>query len=409
MQKVGSTPCISAWNGPYELRELGEEMTVIPFSRRKSRCTERPGRTFVIHLPVAPQVVARTRFSPPPPPRSGCLTVPEAMDVLAAAMREERRDSGSTMVAITGPGDPLATPEITLHAIEAIRARYPAVPIGLKTLGLGSAALAGRLARAGLDYLEMQVDGTKAAVLEKIYAWIRPGMKTLKISEAVGLLIQEQRHGVSALSFHERQVVVVTTVYPELNVDQVGKISGEMRELGAVGIGLTPYVPEPGAEVRLASPSPAAMAAAAARAATSLPVVEPLCGEGTGATGRGRPGGAVRPRPTGERPNVAVVSASGMEIDLHLGQAFRLLIYGRRQDGLACLLDVREAPEPGTPERWRQLAGVLPDCFAVLAASAGEAPRRALAEAGIAVLVSEGGIAETVDALYGGGKKGKKR
>ena len=86
------------------------------------------------------------------------------------------------MVAITGPGDPLATPDITLQAIELVRARYPEVKIGLKTLGIGSAALAGKLARAGLNYVEMQVDGTKAAVLEKIYAWIRPGMKTLKIS-----------------------------------------------------------------------------------------------------------------------------------------------------------------------------------------------------------------------------------
>ncbi|OGR19907.1 MAG: hypothetical protein A2X81_17380 [Desulfobacterales bacterium GWB2_56_26] len=385
-------------------------MTVIPFTGQKSCCCGKIAETpFVIHLPVAPQVVARTRFSPPPPSRSGCLTVPEAMDILAAAMRKER-SGGSTMVAITGPGDPLATPDITLQTIELVRARYPELKIGLRTLGMGSAALAGKLARAGLNYVEMQVDGTKPAVLEKIYAWIRPGMKTLKTSEAVALLINEQRHGVSALKFHELKVIVTTTVYPALNIDHVAKISAEMMELGADGIGLIPYAPEPGAEVSLESPTPAAIAATAAKAAPFLPIVEPLLRERAGdSNSDSAPVKAPLPRPTSERPNVAVVSSNGMEVDLHLGQAIRLLIYGRREDGLACLLDVREAPEPCTPERWSELAGILPDCFVILAASAGETPRKTLAQAGIKILISEGSIEGTVDVLYGGGKKGRKK
>jgi nitrogen fixation protein NifB len=45
----------------------------------------------------------------------------------------------------------------------------------------------------------------------------------------------------------------------------------------------------------------------------------------------------------------------------------------------------------------------------ILAASAGETPRRILAEAGIKVLITQDNIEGTVDVLYGGGKKGKKR
>ena len=257
----------------------------------------------------------------------------------------------------------------------------------------------------------MQVDGTKPAVLEKIYAWIRPGMKTLKTSEAVALLIKEQRHGVSALKFHELKVIVTTTVYPSLNIDHVAKIITEMMELGADGIVLIPYAPEPGAEVSLESPTPAAIAATAAKAATFLPIVEPmlLAGAGNSCSGSA-PAKAPLPRPTSERPNVAVVSSNGIEVDLHLGQAIRLLIYGPREDGLACLLDVRDAPEPGAgPDRWRELAAVLPDCFVILAASAGETPCKALAQAGIKVLITEGNIDGTVDVLYGGGKKGRKK
>ncbi len=290
-----------------------------------------------------------------------------------------------------------------------MRERYPQVRIGLKTLGIGSDRLAGDLARAGVNYVEMQVDGIKSEILEKIYAWIRPGSKTLKVGEAVDLLIREQRNGVSALKFHNIKVTILTTLYPGLNIDHVPKISAAMMVLGADSMGLIPYAPEPGAEVDLECPDPMAVLAITEKARISLSMVTPLLQGDAKGTGDGVvPQAPPLPRPTGPRPNVAVVSSNGIEIDLHLGQAIRLLIYGPREDGLTCLLETRDAPEPGTAERWDELAAVLHDCFVILAASAGETPRRVLAEAGIKVLVTEDNIEGTVDVLYGGGKKGKK-
>ena len=333
--------------------------------------------------------------------------VPEAMELLDGLMKE--REESITMVAITGPGDPLATSDITLEVVRTVRERYPAVKIGLKTLGIGSDRLAGDLARAGVNYVEMQVDGIKADVLEKIYAWIRPGAKTLKVGEAVELLIREQRNGVPALRFHNIGVTILTTLYPGLNLDHAPKISAAMMVLGAGGMSLIPYTPEPGAEVDLECPEQMAVQTITEKAGNSLPIVEPLLRD-QGATAVGSAGlqAPPLPRPTGERPNVAVVSSNGIEIDLHLGQAIKLLIYGPRQDGLPCLLGTRDAPESGTTERWTELAAVLHDCFVVLAASVGETPRRALAASGIKVLITEDNIEGTVDVLYGGGKKGKK-
>ncbi|MFN2369292.1 MAG: NifB/NifX family molybdenum-iron cluster-binding protein, partial [Desulfurivibrionaceae bacterium] len=113
-------------------------------------------------------------------------------------------------------------------------------------------------------------------------------------------------------------------------------------------------------------------------------------------------------KPSKTRPNIAVVSMGGMEVDLHLGQAYRVLIYGPRQDGLTSLLGTRPVPEPGIGgSRWEELAGSLPDCFAILAASAGESPRRILGEQGITVLITDGEIEGTIDMLYNGTRKGK--
>lgn len=382
-------------------------MSVIPLNDYKNSCSRKaePGAS-VVHLPVAPQTVARTRFSPPTPVRSQCLLVPEAMDLLDRVMKE--RGARITMVAITGPGDPLATPDITLETVRQVRKRFPQLAIGLKTLGLGSEKLAGELARAGVTYVEMQVDGVKAAILEKIYAWIRPGLKTLKVGEAVELLIREQRNGVPALKFHNIEVTILTTLYPGLNIDHVPKIAAAMLVLGAGGMALIPYSPEAGTEVDLECPDPQAVQAISEKVRNSLPIIEPLLsrpGEETAGTAAPLP---LLPRPTAQRPNVGVVSSNGIEIDLHLGQAIRVLIYGPRQDGLACLLETRDAPEPGTADRWGELAAVLHDCFALLAASAGETPRRALAEAGVRVMITEDTIEGTVDVLYGGGKKGRK-
>jgi len=383
-------------------------MNISPLAESQNCCCRKPDPAdSVVHLPVAPQTVARTRFSPPTPVRSQCLLVPEAMELLDRIMNE--KGEGVRMVAITGPGDPLATPDITLETVRQVKKRYPRVKIGLKTIGLGSEKLAGDLARAGVDYVEMQVDGIKADVLAKIYAWVRPGLKTLKINEAVELLVREQRNGVPALKFHNIAVTIVTTLYPELNIDHVVKISSAMLVLGANGISLVPYVPEAGAEVHLNCPAAEVVAAVREKARASLSLVEPLLiGQQGEASDTGLATSPPLPKPHGNRVNVAVVSSNGMEVDLHLGQATRLMIYGPREDGLPCLLETREAPEPGTVDRWGELAKTLHDCFVILAASAGETPRRMLAEEGIKVLITQDVIEGTVDVLYGGGKKGKK-
>ena len=98
-----------------------------------------------------------------------------------------------------------------------------------------------------------------------------------------------------------------------------------------------------------------------------------------------------------------------MDVDLHLGHATQVLVYGPREDGLACLLGSRYLPEPGSgSSRWEALAGILDDCFVILTASAGDKPREILSRLGLSVLITDGSIDGTVDVLYGGGKKGKK-
>jgi nitrogen fixation protein NifB len=361
----------------------------------------------IIHLPVAPRSTTRTRFSAPPD-HSRCLAVTEALELLERRMEE--KNGRISMVALCGPGDPLATPDITFEVMHGIRRRFGELPIGMLTAGIGSGGLAGDLARSGLGYVEMNVEGVRREILEKLFAWIRPGSRTVQLREAAELLLQEQRSGVSALKFHGIAVSIQTTLYPGLNIDHVAKISGEMMELGADSISLTPYSPEPGAEVDLEPPSAKAVAEAICRAEANLPVVRALLyGQNNKRPKNDSPNNILTGRPTAKRPNAAVVSSNGIEVDLHLGHAIRFLIYGRRGDGLTCLLETRDAPEPGSgDERWRKVADILGDCFLLMAAGAGEKPRGILGKHGLRVLLTEENIEGLVDVLYGGGKKRKK-
>lgn len=374
-------------------------------------CAQKKNRAeTVIHLPVAPQVVARTRFSPPPPARNRCVMVSEAMDYLDQVM--QKKGDAVSMVAITGPGDPLASPDVTISAIQSVRRQYPRLKIGLKTLGIGSDKLACALAKSGVDYVEMIVNGVRSEILEKVYAWIRPGLKTLKITDAVHLLLKEQQNGIPALKFHNITVSILTTLYPGYNIAHAVKIAAEMMELGTDSIALIPYKPVPGVEVDLESPGTEIIHETTDKVSKYLPVVEPMLLQPTQKCDEDAiTEMLLYPNPTKERPNVAIVSSNGIEIDLHLGQASRFVIYGPRdEDGLACLLETRAAPEPGAgTNRWQEVAAILKDCFILLTASAGETPRQVLTEAGLKVTISEDNIEGIVDVLYGGGKKGKKK
>ena len=364
----------------------------------------------IVHLPVAPQVTAMTRFSSMLPSKISFMMPAEAVDFLDRVYAH--KNGKIDMVAIIGPGDPLAVPDTTLKTLRLVRERYPELNLGLKTLGIGAEKFAEELAGIGVGYVEMTVNAVKEELLEKIYAWIRPGQKTLKISEAVKLLISEQKNGVSALNYHDIFVTIATTLYPGINLKHIGRVSRTMMELGAESMALMPYEPETGSEVVHELPVAEQIDRARKSAGKYLPVTEArLTGKCSCTPIEAAPFNTLnQPTPTTDRPNVAVISSNGVEIDLHLGKADKILVYGPREDGLTCLREVRETPPSGGgPARWTDLAALIDDCFVLLAAHAGGTPRHILAAHNIPVLITDDQIEGVVDTLYSGGKKKKNK
>ena len=178
---------------------------------------------------------------------------------------------------------------------------------------------------------------------------------------------------------------------------------------------LSKFTPAPDSDAGLEPASPEMLEAAKAAAAEHLQVMdgpEP-CGSmivGTGCSSCGPDAGPIPaglPQPDGDRPLTAVASSDGFDINEHLGQARKLLIYGPK-DGPVSLLETRPAPLPGTgSSRWETLGKMLSDCTYLLVSGLGDTPKKILEKSGLRVIVSEENVEGMVDALYGGGKKGK--
>ncbi len=357
-------------------------------------------------LPVAPIINSRVRFLP--------LTLQKEKHLLplaAKALFENWKEQGGVAdgVMLYGPGDPLASIDETLETIKLLKDVEPDIVIAIRTLGIHGEKYADKLVQAGVSKIEVIMDGINGSILEKIYAWIRPEFKTLKLKDATGILLKEQAKAIPAFKDAGMHVQVVTTCYPDNNSDSMTVISKTAAKLGADSMAIIPYQAVEGADIDLPEPDVTMMKKIEAQVSKNITLCRaiPLCNPLNSQQGSEHVG----TKPSKERPNVAVASSNGMNIDMHLGHASKILIYGPREDGLSCLLESRVAPaKGGGTQRWHDLATLLDDCFVFLAASAGDSPKKTLTAKGLPVQVCDGEITGYVNSLYSTPKKkGKDR
>jgi nitrogen fixation protein NifB len=383
--------------------------------------TETRKSTGRLHLPVAAGTNARNRFddaqylSTLECKVTAGPTAISPMDALAFLDSTIERDVSVNVVGITGPGEPFASPEATLKTLELVHEKYPDMTLCVTTNGLGLADHIPRLAPLGMSHVSLLIHSFDPETVQKIYAWIRPGKRTMPIAEAAKLLVAKQKKCIEKLTEAGITVKVNTVVYPGINDMQISETATLAAALGATVMHLSGFAPAPESEFPLSAASSEILDTAKAAAAKHLAVMDgpAPCGAMTVGTGCSSCGPEAGPIPTGmlqpdgDRPLTAVASSDGFDINEHLGQARKLLIYGPK-DGPISLLEARPTPPPGTgSSRWETLGKMLSDCTYLLVSGLGDNPKKILEESGLRVIVSEENVEGMVDALYGGGKKGK--
>ncbi len=349
-----------------------------------------------VKLPIAPR--ANFRLSRELDER---VTVNALVPAEAVAWVQALRKGGKGIqtIELCGPGDVLASVSPTLNCLELLQDEIQDAELSLTTIGLGAAQIAPDLAGYGVKKVNLLVDTVRAETALKLYKWIRPAKKNVPMAQASGILIREQSEAVQSLKKAGIRVVIRTALLAGVNDGDIAILAGKMAEFGADAM-------------EICGEDDLELEQLLVRAATYLPVTVYQAPSEMIPPGISRSSAdSIIPQPGKDRPNVAVVSSNGMDVDMHLGQASQVLIYGPREDGLACLLRARQTPGScGDSNRWKILAEeCLHDCFALLATHAGDAPRKELAEQGIQVILTEENVEGLVDVLYGGGKKKKCR
>lgn len=374
-----------------------------------------------IHLPVAPGCNVQCNFcdrrydcvnESRPGVTSAVLSPQQALYYLT---RMYERDSRLSVVGIAGPGDAFAQPDATLETLRLVREQFPQVLLCVATNGLNAPPHVAELAALAATHLTVTINAVDPEIGAQVYAWVRDGKKIHRGTAGAALLLERQMETIRLCKQHELIVKINSIVIPGINDEHIVEIARTASECGADlfnAIGLCPVPGTPLANVR--EPHRDRVEAIREAARQYMPQMSHCTrcrADAAGCLGDRLPGGALRLLretaagpldPSQDRPYVAVASMEGLLVNEHLGRAKHLWIFGPGETGYK-LIETRQTPPGGGETRWRQLAGVLRDCRAVLASSAGDKPIQALGAAGIRVGIVEGVIERVLETVYQGG------
>ena len=384
-------------------------------------CEDAKGSFGRVHLPVAPACNIQCNFcdrrydclnESRPGVTSKVLSPGQAMFYLKRTIARDKRIS---VVGIAGPGDAFATPQTTLETLALVRREYPDMLLCVASNGLNVAPYVDRLAELQTSHVTLTINAVDAGIGEKIVAWVRKGPRTFRGRDAAETLLDSQLAALTALKDAGVVVKVNMIIIPGVNDHHVTEVARTVTGLGADLLNCMPIVPVAGTPfAEVTSPSCGQIAALRAQAAEFLPQMTHCTrcrADAAGLLGQDAPTttadelslAAAQPlNPTEYRPFVAVASHEGVLVNQHLGEATRLLLFGRDGRGYE-FLEARNTPAAGGgDDRWSQLARILGDCRAVLVSGAGPKPSSLLQEAGLKVIVAEGLVNELLDAVYNG-------
>ncbi|EPR42532.1 Dinitrogenase iron-molybdenum cofactor biosynthesis protein [Desulfovibrio sp. X2] len=300
-------------------------------------------------------------------------------------------------IVVAGPGDPLAEPERTLDLLEAVRGLAPAAAVRLVTSGLNLAPVLDDLKALRVSPVVVQVNAVDHDLAKSLYAWVRPGVRTLRADEAADVLLAGQEEALDLLDGAGVETEVEFLLVPGVNDAHLPVVAAFAASHGASRLSVLPArtAAVPHTETPR-EPTDAEMAAAVALAAKTLPAYDgrPCMAQGDADIDDSSLYDA-------KKPYVAVATSDGVNVDVHLGKAEKLLVYEVRQGEVALAGSRACPPRGGGDGRWEKLADVLADCRALVAASAGESPRQALLERGLPVLTGSSTVEEAVARIFG--------
>lgn len=376
-----------------------------------------------VHLPVARHCNIRCNFcnrkfdcvnESRPGVTSRVLAPAQAVAYLEEVIN---RTPNLAVAGIAGPGDPFANPHETLATLRQVRRRFPKLMLCVASNGLHIGPHIEELAALDVTHVTITISAVDPVIGAVVYRWVRDGNRPLKGAEGAALLIQRQLDAVRRLSELGILVKVNSIVIPGVNDRHIPEIARMTKALGARIMNCIPLCPVTGTPFeKLPEPDAVTMARVRLLSGQNLSQMSHCArcrADAVGLLGedRSRELAPVLESFTqmkapidSTRPYVAVATQEGMLVNLHLGEAERVIIFAHREQPEEYeIVDVRPLPARGSgDDRWKLLAQDLCDCRAILVSACGPRPKQIVEGFGLPVIEMEGLIEEGLEALFHG-------
>ncbi len=372
-----------------------------------------------VHLPVAPQCNIQCNYcnrkydcvnESRPGVVSSVLTPSQAVGYLAEL---DTRLEQLSVVGIAGPGDPFANPKETLETMRLAHEKFPEKIFCLSTNGLDLEPYIDEIAELNVTHVTLTINALDPAVLAKIYKWVRFHKRLYRGEDGAKLLLERQLACIPKLKAKGITVKINSVLVPGVNEDEIPRVAEHCASLGADVINCIPLIPTADTPFAQVEKPDAKMLFKVRTLASEHLTLMSHCArcraDAAGLLGKDMEGTHALMREFAERedaintenrPYVAVGTAEGMLVNLHLGEAERLQIYRQTPKGYQWV-EERATPERGGGDsRWEELSQTLNDCRALLVSGIGKSPSTLLKESGLHVVEMTGLIDEGLEGIY---------
>ena len=204
-----------------------------------------------MHLPVAPGCNVQCNYcnrkydcsnESRPGVTSEVLTPSEAVEKVALV---KSKIPELTVVAIAGPGDPLAN-EATFETLHLVHQQFPEMTLCVSTNGLALPKNVERLYSEGVRFLTVTMNAIDPSVSEKIYEVIMWDGKRLTGREGTEILLKNQLDGIRKCIELGMMVKINIVLIPGINDKHIPEMVKSLKEMGVYIVNILPLIPVAG-------------------------------------------------------------------------------------------------------------------------------------------------------------------
>ncbi len=152
------------------------------------------------------------------------------------------RNPNLKIVAISGPGEPLANTE-TFETLERIRMEFQDISMCLSTNGVLLSEYVDWLKEVNVATVSVSMSTSCISTASKIYEWARFQNTLVQGEIMASKIIDAQIKGITMASNEGIHVKVNSILIPEINMHDIVKLAGIISKAGAELQNIVPLVP----------------------------------------------------------------------------------------------------------------------------------------------------------------------